>query len=194
MRARTCASPAGGVVIAMPTTKRWGSSGVRRRAILELFCERVCIDRVCIDQASPLTRYDRCAIRSLRSHGQKRMLHSGEVTPEVKAPSLACDTHFHVFGPADRYPHATHLRYPQPRGPLADYLAPSTRLGIERTVFGQPSRSGRNTSCMLDAMRKIGPQRCRGIVDIDENLAESEVARLHAIGVRGVRINVNPVK
>ena len=35
---------------------------------------------------------------------------------------------------------------------------------------------------------------CRGIVDIDENIPDAELARLHAAGVRGVRINVSPVK
>jgi predicted TIM-barrel fold metal-dependent hydrolase len=46
---------------------------------------------------------------------------------------------------------------------------------------------------MLDAMREVGA-RCRGIVDIDEDVPDAELARLHAIGVRGVRINVSPVK
>jgi predicted TIM-barrel fold metal-dependent hydrolase len=46
---------------------------------------------------------------------------------------------------------------------------------------------------MLDAMREVG-KNCRGIVDIDENVADAELDRLHALGVRGVRINVSPVK
>jgi predicted TIM-barrel fold metal-dependent hydrolase len=36
--------------------------------------------------------------------------------------------------------------------------------------------------------------RCRGIVDIDENAPDAELARLDALGVRGVRINLSPVK
>jgi predicted TIM-barrel fold metal-dependent hydrolase len=47
---------------------------------------------------------------------------------------------------------------------------------------------------MLDAMREVGPQRCRGIVDIDENASDAALERLNAAGVRGVRINVNPIK
>jgi predicted TIM-barrel fold metal-dependent hydrolase len=47
---------------------------------------------------------------------------------------------------------------------------------------------------MLDAMRAVGPGKCRGIVDIDENAPDAELARLDALGVRGVRINVSPVK
>jgi len=46
---------------------------------------------------------------------------------------------------------------------------------------------------MLDAMRELRAP-CRGIVDIGENLPERELERLHAAGVRGVRINVSPVQ
>jgi len=46
---------------------------------------------------------------------------------------------------------------------------------------------------MLDAMREVGA-KCRGIVDVDENVPDAELTRLHATGVRGVRVNVSPVK
>jgi predicted TIM-barrel fold metal-dependent hydrolase len=107
---------------------------------------------------------------------------------------LICDSHFHVFGPAERYPHAADLRYAPPLAPLNEYLALARRLGIERYVFVQPSAYGRDNACMLDAMREIGPAKCRGIVDIGEDATDGALERLHAAGVRGVRINVNPVK
>jgi 2-pyrone-4,6-dicarboxylate lactonase len=113
--------------------------------------------------------------------------------PDFRAPSLSCDAHFHVFGPADRYPYGTDLRYAPPLAPLEDYLALARRLGCERFVFVQPSAYGRDNHCMLDAMRKVGA-KCRGIVDVDENIPDAELARLHAAGVRGVRVNVPPVK
>ena len=62
-----------------------------------------------------------------------------------------------------------------------------------RFVFVQPSAYGRDNACMLDAMRAVGA-KCRGIVDVDENVADAELDRLNALGVRGVRINVPPVK
>jgi predicted TIM-barrel fold metal-dependent hydrolase len=114
--------------------------------------------------------------------------------PDFKSPPLGCDTHFHVFGPAERYPYGADLRYPPPLAPLADFLALATKLGIERFVFVQPSAYGRDNRCMLDAMRVVGKKKCRGIVDIDENAPDAELSRLDALGVRGVRINVPPVK
>jgi 2-pyrone-4,6-dicarboxylate lactonase len=107
---------------------------------------------------------------------------------------MICDSHFHVFGPPGRYEYAGDLRYKPPHAPLSDYLETAKRIGIERYVFVQPSAYGRNNACMLDAMRELGPSVCRGIVDIDENASDGALERLHAAGVRGVRVNVNPVK
>jgi 2-pyrone-4,6-dicarboxylate lactonase len=120
-----------------------------------------------------------------------------EGVPEFRAPPLACDSHFHVFGPGGRYAYAADLRYAPPHAPLEDYLALSRRLGIERYVFVQPSAYGRDNACMLDAMREAGAKPgaiCRGIVDIDENIPDADIDRLNRAGVRGVRVNVSPVK
>ena len=105
----------------------------------------------------------------------------------------ACDTHFHVFGPADRYPaRDPKLRYKPPRAPLEDYLAWAQNNGFERFVFVQPSAYARDNSCMLDAMRAIR-HPCRGIVDVDENAPDRLLAEMQDVGVCGVRINVSPV-
>jgi 2-pyrone-4,6-dicarboxylate lactonase len=112
--------------------------------------------------------------------------------PAFRAPALSCDCHFHVFGPAARYPYGTDLRYAPPLAPLSDYLTLARHLGFERFVFVQPSAYGRDNACMLDAMREVGT-KCRGIVDVDENIADAQLEKLNAAGVRGVRINVSPV-
>jgi predicted TIM-barrel fold metal-dependent hydrolase len=106
----------------------------------------------------------------------------------------ACDSHFHVFGPPGRYPYSPDLRYRPPHAPLEDFLAHAKELGIGRYVFVQPSAYGRDNACMLDAMRTLGTTACRGIVDVDEDAPDAELARMNALGVRGVRINVNPIK
>jgi predicted TIM-barrel fold metal-dependent hydrolase len=97
-----------------------------------------------------------------------------------------------VFGPAGKYPYGSDLRYPPPLAPLDEYLALARRLGVERYVFVQPSAYGRDNRCMLDAMSAVGAG-CRGIVDVSEDVPDSELQRLDALGVRGVRINVSPV-
>ena len=120
---------------------------------------------------------------------------SHEGRPDFKSPPGGCDAHFHVFGPAGRYPYdQSDLRYAPPLAPVEDFLALSKMLGLERFVFVQPSAYGRDNRCMLEAMREVGTQKCRGIADIDENAPDAELERLNAAGVRGVRINVSPVK
>jgi predicted TIM-barrel fold metal-dependent hydrolase len=117
-----------------------------------------------------------------------------EAAPAFKAPPLSCDSHFHVFGPPERYPYGTDIRYKPPLASLEEYLKLARHLGCERYVFVQPSAYGRDNACMLDAMREVGVSRCRGIVDIDENAPDAEIERLNRAGVRGVRINVDPIK
>jgi predicted TIM-barrel fold metal-dependent hydrolase len=114
--------------------------------------------------------------------------------PAFKAPQLACDSHFHVFGPAGQYPYGSDLRYKPPHAPLEDYQVLARHLGIERMVFVQPSAYGRDNTCMLDAMQSLPFELRRGVVDIDEDAPDSEFARLDALGVRAVRINTSPVK
>src|SRR5262250_738883 len=107
--------------------------------------------------------------------------------PAFAAPRNACDAHFHIFGPADKYPHVTtDLRYQPPQAPLAEYLTTARRLGFERFVLVQPSAYGLDNACMLDAMAQLDPAIRRGIVHLDEKRAnDSALARWHDFGIRG---------
>jgi 2-pyrone-4,6-dicarboxylate lactonase len=116
-----------------------------------------------------------------------------DAKPAFKAPDVSCDSHFHIFGPADRYPYAADLRYAPPLAMLDDYLGLARRLGLERMVFVQPSAYGRDNRCMLDAMQLVGG-RCRGVVDVDDTVADAELDRLDGLGVRGIRVNVSPAQ
>ena len=122
------------------------------------------------------------------------MSHKEEGVPAFKAPALACDSHFHVFGRPGQYPYGSDIRYTPPHEPLEKFLELAGHLGIQRYVFVQPSAYGRNNDCMLDAMRAVGIGKCRGIVDIDQDAPDAEFDRLNRIGVRGIRINENPIK
>jgi predicted TIM-barrel fold metal-dependent hydrolase len=121
-------------------------------------------------------------------------MQSARAAGESPQAVSACDAHFHVFGPEERYAYSSDLRYQPPHAPLEDYLSHAAELGIGRYVLVQPSAYGRDNRCMLDAMRALGKDKCRGIVDIDESTPQAELEQLHAAGVRGVRINVNPIK
>jgi predicted TIM-barrel fold metal-dependent hydrolase len=119
---------------------------------------------------------------------------ANESAPKADGHHDRCDAHFHVFGPPSAYAYGQDLRYAPPVATFEDYTAHIRTLNIARFVFVQPSAYGRDNSCMLDTMRALDPAVRRGIVDIDEDAPDSLLAELDATGVRGVRINVKPIK
>jgi predicted TIM-barrel fold metal-dependent hydrolase len=117
------------------------------------------------------------------------------IEPAYAAPAHACDTHFHIFGSQKRYPYGTDLRYKPHYTPLESYTELARRIGFERFVFVQPSAYGFDNSCMFDAMRQLDPSLRRGIVDLDEtSMSDRQLAQWHELGVRGIRVNVSPVR
>src|SRR5256885_422893 len=88
--------------------------------------------------------------------------------PAFVAPKGACDAHFHVFGPAERYPlTTTDLRYPPPLAPLEDFLIVARRLALPLafTVAHMglfPARDGAGQPGFQDflALANDGSKRC----------------------------------
>src|ERR1700736_6951747 len=94
--------------------------------------------------------------------------------PKVPPPPDACDTHAHVFGPADPFPYADDRSYTPPDAPLAKYLAMLDRIGFARGVLVQGSAHGRDNSAMLDAVRRR-PDRLRGVAVADADVAPADL-------------------
>ena len=118
------------------------------------------------------------------------------LAPAFAAPAHACDAHFHIFGPVEKYPHVTtDLRYAPPHAPLDAYMRIARRLGIERFVLVQPSAYGLDNSCLLDAMAAVASERRRAIVQFDETkMDDGKLQAWHALGVCGARINISPIR
>ncbi len=72
--------------------------------------------------------------------------------PKVPPPPNACDTHAHVFGPAERFGYADDRSYTPPDAPLEKYLDMLDSIGFARGVLVQGSAHGRDNSAMLDAL------------------------------------------
>lgn len=109
--------------------------------------------------------------------------------PRFAMPPLACDTHAHICGPASRYPYWSGRVYTPPDCLLADYRHMLTTLGVERAVLVQPSVYATDNSALLDALREAGSS-FRAVAVVDETIADAELERMHALGVRGVRCNI----
>jgi predicted TIM-barrel fold metal-dependent hydrolase len=101
-------------------------------------------------------------------------------------PPGACDCHAHVFGPFERFPLAVERTYTPPLTEKASYLEMLDTAGFGRGVLVHGGASGWNQGAMIDALRSA-PQRLRGIAVPPPDVGDSELADLHAAGVRGVR-------
>jgi predicted TIM-barrel fold metal-dependent hydrolase len=113
--------------------------------------------------------------------------------PAFKLPPNSCDTHAHICGPVARYPYSPQRVYTPPDALMPDYRHMLDTLGVERAVLVQPSVYGTDNTAMLDALA-ADSARLRGVAVIAPDTPSTELARMHALGVRGIRCNIVDVK
>jgi 2-pyrone-4,6-dicarboxylate lactonase len=110
--------------------------------------------------------------------------------PAQPLPPLSCDSHLHVFGdPAkfpDRNPNPVH---PSREASFADALRMHGTVGFGRCIFVQPANYTTDHSYLLEALQSVPRGRYRATGIIDDSVADAELERLHAAGMRGVRFN-----
>lgn len=100
------------------------------------------------------------------------------------------DCHVHVFdaGVPVRPGH-----YQPADRPLAEIEATAAAHGVGHLVLVQPSVYGTDNTLLLRALASA-PGRHRGVAVVDDTLDEAALDAMHALGVRGVRLNlVSPV-
>lgn len=95
----------------------------------------------------------------------------------------------HVTSPD--YPLATNAAYKPSLHSLDHAMKFEKSVGIKNIVLVQPSIYGNDNSCLLDALKEIGPVHGRGVVGFDpETIQQSTLQEWHELGVRGVRLNL----
>lgn len=109
--------------------------------------------------------------------------------PTYDVPAGTCDTHMHVFGPEDRYPHVPQPHYTLPDGELGHFQSLMCVLHIDRFVIVQPSFYGTDNRCLIDALANAG-QAARGVIMVEDDVAQGELEALHVAGVRGIRLDL----
>ena len=109
--------------------------------------------------------------------------------PVFEVPRNACDCHAHIFGPAERFPYSSKRLYTPGDASIDDLLALHSALHIDRVVVVHPSPYGADNACTVDAVRRLG-DRARGVAVIDDTVTARALADMHAVGIRGVRINL----
>ncbi|KAL4934518.1 putative TIM barrel metal-dependent hydrolase [Aspergillus undulatus] len=105
-----------------------------------------------------------------------------------RVPARSWDSHMHVTD--SRCPTIASAAYKPTSHIIEDAIAFESSLGIENVVLVQPSIYGFDNSCLLDALRRIGPSHGRGVVVVDpSNIDTATLRAWHSLGVRGVRVN-----
>lgn len=101
-------------------------------------------------------------------------------------PSLACDSHMHIFD--RRFAPSPHWPRTPPDAPVAAYRRLQQRLGTSRAVVVTPSTYGTDNACTLDALDQLG-EGARGVAVVGQDISAAELSRLAARRVRGLRVN-----
>ena len=108
----------------------------------------------------------------------------------ARFPALSCDCHFHVFD-AQVYPYAEGRSYTPADAPLGAFQAVCATRGIERAVLVHPSVFGSDHQS-FEATLAANSTWLRGVAVVlagKETTADEDIARWHALGTRGTRIN-----
>lgn len=109
--------------------------------------------------------------------------------PRFTLPPGSCDCHAHIFGPQSRYTYDPKRRYTPPDALLSDYVRMLSTLGVQRGVLVQPSVYMTDNAALLDALAEA-PIPLRGIAVVRDDVTDTELERMHALGVRGLRLNL----
>jgi len=113
--------------------------------------------------------------------------------PRHSLPANACDSHLHILGPAKKFPYIPERVYTPQDCLLADYEGVRRSLGVARCVVVQPSVYGHDNGALLDALEHLG-DAARGVVVLRGDEPQGELQGMHALGVRGARVNIVDLK
>ncbi|KAH7094720.1 hypothetical protein FB567DRAFT_510887 [Paraphoma chrysanthemicola] len=123
------------------------------------------------------------------STSQKRALSIHTLSITQRMPKQAWDCHMHVTSPD--YPLAPTAAYTPSLHSLQHAMKFESTIGVPNIVLVQPSIYGNDNSCLLDALKVIGPRHGRGVVGIDPDIIGlATLKEWHELGVRGVRLNL----
>jgi predicted TIM-barrel fold metal-dependent hydrolase len=109
--------------------------------------------------------------------------------PRRRAPAGASDSHFHIFGPYDRFPLSPARPYTPPPALVPHYLDMAGTLGLTRRVVVQASVYGTDNRVTLDAVQRLGREDTRAVVVVDEAAGEAALRAMAAQGAVGARFN-----
>jgi predicted TIM-barrel fold metal-dependent hydrolase len=112
---------------------------------------------------------------------------AGTEPAKLRAPANAADCHHHIYDA--RYPVDPKAVLRPGDALVEDYRALQRRIGTTRHVIVQPSTYGTDNACTLDALAAFGAE-ARAVAVVNDSVADAELKRMDALGVRGIRFNL----
>lgn len=112
-------------------------------------------------------------------------------TPKFPPPPKAWDCHMHLFGPATQFKFESHSPYTSDDALPEDYLQMQQKLGFHRAVIVSAGGYGRNYRHLQSVLERFG-EHFRGIILPPRDFRREEIAPLHKLGVRGIRMFAGP--
>ena len=103
-------------------------------------------------------------------------------------PVNACDSHCHIFGPAERFPFDANRSYTPPDAGFDDLNIKQANLGLRRAVLVQPNCHGYDMAAITDAIERSQGQY-RGVALLPAYVSRDQLQQLDQAGIRGVRFN-----
>ena len=116
------------------------------------------------------------------------LFHPHPSKPKLRMPAGACDAHFHVLGPKDRFPFAPTTTIDPGDATKEMLFALHAMLGIGRGVFVQSAVHGMDNRVVEDALA-ARPADYRGVALLPASVDIAELRRLDRLGFRAVRYN-----
>jgi predicted TIM-barrel fold metal-dependent hydrolase len=114
-------------------------------------------------------------------------------SPRLKLPPGGCDTHFHIFGPQNRFPLNTRRRLEVEDCTVDDLIAMHNALGLTRGLIVQSFQHGFSYEYMLHALSR-DPKRFRGCIIPAPDVTDRELKILADAGVVATRFGFKSAK
>ncbi len=111
--------------------------------------------------------------------------------PKIATPAGGCDTHFHIFGPAEKFPFAKKRSYTPDDAPLEKLLKMLDTLGMARGVVVQGHPYATDNTAVLDALIRE-PKRLRGTAIVEPDTAVADLKAMATAGIRALRFHHMP--
>jgi 2-pyrone-4,6-dicarboxylate lactonase len=111
--------------------------------------------------------------------------------PRQLPPPGAWDSHFHIFGPSDKFPYQPGRAYTPPDAAVERLIALLDHLGFTNGLVVQGNAHVYDNRVVLDALERF-PQRLRGVAITDTRIKPEVLRDWHQRGMRGLRFHLFP--